>query len=353
MSIPVAMLAGVDHVLRDAAVGGLLLDAPTLVAVRHEVDGRTARLRRVVVDAFGVVEDGWHPFEGHCATCDVREDAVRTLASLRDSGRWPAMVYCPPTGSTTLPFCTAFDAEATPSGRLDGLHVAAVATVADLSCIEQDVMGDNLLIERGLALSDDDRRSVGEVLAALLGHADLVVADGHAPRASALLDHLRAHDAGRLDDVGSLAVADLLAVRHRCRAAARRIDPRFVRASGRSERDSVWTLDLHSDRPFHPARLLQNIEALGGSRIRSRGRFWVPDRPGDVCAWDGAGAQLSIGAVGGWDGCSRSTRLVFTGTADERPALVAAFEDALATPQELSRESAAWAGASEVLAPWL
>jgi hypothetical protein len=44
---------------------------------------------------------------------------------------------------------------------------------------------------------------------------------------------------------------------------------------------------------------------------------------------------------------------VFTGTADERPALVAAFEDALATPQELSRESAAWAGASEVLAPWL
>jgi hypothetical protein len=355
MSTPVALLAGLDHVLRDAAVGGLLADTPALVAVRHELgrDEDGTRLRRLVVDTFGVVEDGWEPMEAHCATCAVREDAVLTLARLHDSGRWPAMVYSPPAASTTLPFCTLLDAEMRPSGRLPGLHLAAVAVVADLAAIEADVLGDDLLAERHLAMSDDDRRSVGEVVAALIAHADLVVADGESARGSALVDHLRAHDGRRRDGASCLTAADLLDAHHLCRVAAQRLDPRHVRSTGSGERDSMWTLDLHSDRPFHPKRLLLNIDRLGGRRVRSRGRFWLPDRPASVCSWDGAGAQLSIGEVGGWNGCHPSTRLVFTGAGNDRPTLVSAFEDSLVTANEGALGEAFWRGSSDVLAPWL
>lgn len=355
MSTPVAILTGLDHVLRDVAIGGLLADTEALVSVRNEVDWdqETTRLRRLVVDTFGVVEDGWHVVEEPCVTCAVREDAIRTLARLRDSGRWPAVVYTPPAASTALPFCTAFDSEMQPHGRLEGLHLAAVAAIADLVAVEAEVLGDTMLADRQLALSVDDRRSVGEVSAALMGHADLVITDGSSARGSALLDHLRAVDGTRLDGATELRSPALFSTRHLCRQAAQRLDPRHVQSSGRPETESVWTLDLHSDRPFHPKRLLQNIEQLGGRRVRSRGRFWLPDRPGSVCSWDGAGAQLSIGDVGAWHSCAPSTRLIFTGTDEHRPALVTAFEDSLATASEMGEVEAYWAGSSDVLGRWL
>lgn len=353
MSMPITVLAGLDPVLQGAAIGGLLTDVPELVSVRHEIASGSQQLRRVVVDSFGVIEDGWEPIELSCVTCAIREDAIRTLQRLRDSGRWSSFSYTPPSASTTLPFCTRFDAETTDGGLLSGLRLASVVAVVDVDSLEHDLLGDDLLAERELALSEDDRRSVGEVVAAVLGHADLVATSGDDPVGLAFTDHVRAQDGERVDTLSELPSVRLLQGHHNCTSSTRRLDPRWVRANGRHDGGLVWTLDLHSDRPFHPERLWQNIERLGQVRVRSRGRFWLPDRPSSVCAWDGVGGQLSIGDVGGWRECAPSTRLVFTGNGPERPALVRSFEESLVTSSELARPDTDWTGASEVLAPFL
>lgn len=353
MSLPIAVLAGLDPVLQGAGIAGLVTDVPELVSVRHEVASGSDHLRRVIVDSFGVIEDGWTPIEQPCVTCAIREDSIATLQRLRDSGRWSSFSYTPPSGSTTLPFCTRFDAETNDGGLLSGLRLASVVAVIDVDSLEHDLLGDDLLADRDLALSEDDRRSVGEVVAAVLGHVDLVVTSGDDPVGLAFTDHVRADDGERVDTLSELPSTRLLQGRHSCRHASRRLDPRWVRANGRPTADLVWTLDLHSERPFHPERLWRNIDKLGQTRTRSRGRFWLPDRPSSVCAWDGAGAQLSIGDAGDWRECSPSTRLVFTGTGPERPALVRAFEESLTTPSELARPEADWAGASEMFAHFL
>lgn len=98
---------------------------------------------------------------------------------------------------------------------------------------------------------------------------------------------------------------------------------------------------------------MAEVARLGRGRHRSRGSFWVPSRPDSVCVRDGAGGQLSVGALGAWGRRAAATRLVLTGVEDVRADLLAAFEDVLLTTDEHARGLHPWLGADDVLAPWL
>ena len=65
-------------------------------------------------------------------------------------------------------------------------------------------------------------------------------------------------------------------------------------------RSGVWRLDLRSTRPVHPIRFQDELVALGSGPRRSRGCFWLPTRPADICVWDGAGGQVGIAAARTW-----------------------------------------------------
>ena len=68
---------------------------------------------------------------------------------------------------------------------------------------------------------------------------------------------------------------------------------------------------------------------------RARGCFWLPTRPTEICGWEGAGGQVSIGPVGFWSAReARLTRLVLTGLHGVGPSpedLAAAFPHLLST----------------------
>jgi len=356
---PLVVLATVDPLLRDAVAFGVVVDHPRTVVLRHDiVDGpEGGGIRRVVADAGGVLEDVLVPLAHACLSCSVREDAVPTLARLARDPRWDQVLLALPVSAESLPVTRALGAATGGSGRLRGLRLAAVVAAPDLGTFADDLLGDVLLDERGVALTQDDGRSVGEALAAQVGHADVVLAAGDPrehPVASDLLDHVRAADGRRVDGVYAADAAALFAATHDLRAGERRLDPRSAApVPGAPTAHGVWTLDLRADRPLHPERLVAEVERLGHGRHRSRGRFWVPSRPDSVCAWDGAGGQLSVGAVGTWGRRDPDTRLVFTGVADVRAELLAAFEDVLLTAEEHARGLHPWLGRDDVLAPWL
>jgi G3E family GTPase len=110
-----------------------------------------------------------------------------------------------------------------------------------------------------------------------------------------------------------------------------------------------WRVDLRSDRSFHPERLLELLDRLGGGRHRSRGCFWLPTRPGDVLAWDGAGGQLSIGRSRPWGRQPRHTRIVLHGVGTPPDHLEAAFDDILLLPTD----PGPWTAATDGFEAWL
>lgn len=343
---PLSVLSTLDPVLRDTAIFGLVIDRPGLVVLRHDiVDGG---IRRVVVDAGGVIEDLLVPLAHACLSCSVREDAVPTLERLAADPRWDAVLLTLPVSAESLPVVRALN-------DLRGLRLARVLTVIDGSTAQDDLLGDDLLVERGIALTEDDGRAVAEAAAAQLGHADLVVVEGAIdPVGSDLLDHLRAADSGRIAGLAALSVDAVVAGTHDRTAGERRLDPLAVAPRPQAPTaHGVWTLDLRSDRPLHPERLVADVHRLGDTPFRSRGHFWVPSRPDSICVWDGAGHQLSLGAMGHWGGREPATRLVITGIGPGRHELVAAFEDVLLTAEEYGEGMHAWLGRADVLEPWL
>jgi G3E family GTPase len=54
------------------------------------------------------------------------------------------------------------------------------------------------------------------------------------------------------------------------------------------------------ERPFHPQRLYAALEDLTCAAARSRGRFWLADRPDTLLSWDAAGGALCVESTGPW-----------------------------------------------------
>ena len=345
---PVLLALSLDAVLRDGLTTGTLLDVPGALAVRYDVDERAGVLDRAVLDVGGALDTARIPLDDGCVACTLRSDLLPTLRRL--ACRRPAAVVLAPPPTTEPAPLLAMLAD-TPAG----LRAGAVLVAAHAGGLEVDLLDDALLVEAGLARSPDDRRAVGEVLAHQLEAADAVLLDtAPAPPAGTLLRHLvpAATTVGVLHETSP---ADLLAVRRP--ADDPRGDLRRPSPTGAADADGVWTLDLSSWRPLHPARFLDVLEDLGGGRLRGRGRFWLPSRPFDLAGWDGAGGQVQVGPLGSWARPGgpghASTRLVVTGLGGDPARVTAAFDRALVTDAELVRGTATWQLPFDGLEPWL
>jgi G3E family GTPase len=370
--VAVSVLASVDPVLRESALAGLVLGSPSTVAVRHDLATDVGVLRRVVIDATGVVEDERVPLEHACLSCCVREDAIPTLARLAADGRWTDVVLALPATAEPLPAVRALEAATGPDGPLATCRLATTVALTDLDEVEADLLGDTLCGERGLELADDDERAIGEASAAQLEQVDLVVTTGDCATGSGLVDRLRGIGTRRIDGLHGLSAGDLAAGHHDRAAAERRAHPLGARGGegvdgagplvGRPG-DRSWTLVLESPRPFAPERLLQNVEGLGTGPIRARGVFHVANRPDSACLWDSAGGQTCIADLGPWDevaaGAEAHTRICVVGAGDEEAAhavrerIVESFFAALTTDDEAADGGIRWLGRADVLSPWL
>jgi len=349
-SLPLAVVCAIDPVLRDALITDLLLDAADLVAVRYDTDLDRGGLRRLVLDRDGVLEDVPVELAHECISCAMREDALPVIEALAADPRWPGALMVLPVAADPQAVC------GTLGPQLRGAHITSTTAIVDTDAARADLLGDDTLAERGLRWTDGDERSVGEALAAQLEYCDMVLADGEAEAPGAeLVEHLRGHDQLLVHGVHEV-FADLLLeqVVHDPRAAARRVDPRTVEPWGGPTVHGTWTLDLCSDRPFHPERFLEEVERLGSGELRGRGRFWLPTRPHSICQWDGAGGQVSIGVIGDAGADLPTTRIVVTGIGrQDRVRVRRAFRVSLLDDAEWERGLASWLGRDDGMTPWL
>ena len=351
MRTSTVVVTGVDPHAIDRTMLGLSWDLPRAVAVRHRIDPASQVLTRVVSDASGVLEHAEVELEHACVSCALREDILPTLERLGRDGRWSSIVAGLPTGTEAVQLARAL---ARDSSLARHLRLSSVVAVTSTDRVTEDLLGDDLLRERGWHTGPGDGRGVGEVACAQVEYADVVVlADDTGAEATDLARALARPEALLVPGADQLDVTTLLSRSHVLTDAtgwssALRDEPRPPLGDSQA-----WRLELSTPRALHPERLLDHIERLGSGRHRSRGCFWVPTRPGLALEWGGAGGQLSIGVLEPWDRRPPVSRLLFTGLGRPPRDLVEAFEGIALTPQEARLDPRHWHRREDGLEAWL
>lgn len=297
MTLPVVIVAGLHSDARGEVVERLLRTVPGSVALHHDLStAADGTVQRVVRDATGELSRGEAPLVNDCACCALREDLVPELERLADGDL------------TRLAVVELWDsvepkamAEVVAQHGADALDLTGVITAVDPALVLPYLANGDDLAEAGLAAAASDQRTVGDTWARQLEYAPVLalVDSGEADDEDrALLAQL--HPTARRVDAGSGELAALALAGFDVEAAAAAQHPACALLPQEADEAGVTTLVWHRRRPFHPRRLYEALEHLCCAAARSRGRFWLADRPDTLLAWDAAGGALCVENAGPW-----------------------------------------------------
>ncbi|BCL29769.1 GTP-binding protein [Streptomyces aurantiacus] len=331
--LSVAVVGGLHADARRQAVERLLADVPGAVALHHDLATAVAgTVVRTVRDRTGIVSAGEAPLINDCACCALREDLVPELERLAADG------------VTRLAIVELWDsvepkamAEVVASAGPDaGLRLTGVITAVDPALVLPYLGNGDDLADAGLAAAASDRRTIADTFARQLEYAP-VLALAYSEEAdeedNALLAQLHptarrvpipasteaaaepaateAADQSAPETVpdiapeaapgaapSALALAAFAGFDVEAAAAAQH--PACALLPAEADECGVSTLVWHRRRPFHPERLYAALEGLTCAAARSRGRFWLADRPDTLLHWDAAGGALCVESAGPW-----------------------------------------------------
>lgn len=297
MTLPVVIVGGLHADARRSAVRELLTTVPGSVALHHDLaTAAEGTVRRLVRDASGELSRGEAPLVNDCACCALREDLVPELRRLAADGRTRLAVV--ELWDSVEPRAMAEVVAAHGGGALE---LTNVITAVDPALVLPYLANGDDLTEAGLASAATDQRTVGDTWARQLEYAPvLALADGADAddEDRALLAQL--HPTARRVETGSGELARLAFAGFDTEAAAAAQHPACALLPQEADEAGVATLVWHRHRPFHPERLYEALEDLACAAARSRGRFWLADRPDTLLAWESAGGALCVENTGPW-----------------------------------------------------
>ncbi|MEU3607318.1 GTP-binding protein [Streptomyces sp. NPDC035033] len=295
--LPVVIVAGLHSEARAEVVDRLLRSVPGSVALHHDLAGAPAgSVLRLIRDADGVLSRGETPLVNDCACCALREDLVPELERMADSGL------------TRLAVVELWDsvepkamAEVIAAHGGDRLTLTNVITAVDPALVLPCLANGDDLAEAGLAAAPTDQRTVGDTWARQLEYAPVLAvvdSDEADDEDRALLAQL--HPTALRVPAASAELARVALAGFDVEAAAAAQHPACALLPQEADEAGVTTFVWRRHRPFHPERLYEALEDLCCAAARSRGRFWLADRPDTLLAWDAAGGALCVENAGPW-----------------------------------------------------
>ncbi|MEU8825110.1 GTP-binding protein [Streptomyces sp. NPDC048636] len=298
--LAVAVVGGLHADARRAAVEEILRTVPGSVALHHDLSAATDRaVRRIVRDASGLLGSGDAPLVNDCACCALREDLVPELLRLAAGGGHRLAVVELWDSVEPQAMAAVIAAEGAP------LELTGVATAIDPALMVPYIANGDDLAEAGLAAAPTDQRTIADTFARQLEHPTVIaVAEDAASEEvaddgdHALLTQLT--PGARQVRVGEGDLGAALLAGFDVEAAAARQHPACALLPQEGDEHGVSTLVWRRDRPFHPDRLYEALEDLSCAAARSRGRFWLADRPDTLLSWDAAGGALCVESAGPW-----------------------------------------------------
>lgn len=346
---PVVVICGINDDALVHASGQAQCSLPDAALVSHTFDPMRDTLTRKVFDISGEIDHETIFLDGNCVGCTTREDLLDTLERLASTGRWSAIIAQLPVTIEPLPlhFGISLDPERTPHVRIGSIVVGLSGET-----LEEDALGPDYLIDAGLPVRADDQRGTAEVLADMIESADVVTIAGETTQTE--LDLVRILARPDTQVIKGFAVFEEPTLLKSFNAAKTETWQSLTTTrDGYVGSEHIWVLNLRSDRPFHPQRLMDNVEALANWPIRTRGQFWLPTRPAQICYWSGAGGSLSIGPEPHCASERPVIRIFVVGSGDGRAEINDAFQQCLLTDAELEQRGYLWEELEDGFEPWL
>lgn len=251
--------------------------------------------------ALSHVEERLVEMSNGCICCTLRDDLLVEIRKLAAEGRFDAIliestgIAEPMPIAETFTFVDDHGASLAEIARLDTL-----VTVVDAFNFLRDYGSDDALAERGIAATDEDDRTLVELLIEQIEFCDVLVinkADLVGAEELARLQHIlarlnpRAHqivstfgnvplgevlNTGRFDfDAAANAPGWLASLEH---AHGDGHDHAHSHAHGEADEFGIGNFVYRARRPFHPVRLWALLHQEWPGVLRSKGFFWLATR---------------------------------------------------------------------------
>ncbi|MCA1381700.1 zinc metallochaperone GTPase ZigA [Bradyrhizobium sp. BRP23] len=248
-----------------------------------------------------------------CICCTLRDDLLREVRALAESGRFDYLLIESTGISEPLPVAATFDFRSEEGESLSDIaHLDTMVTVVDAANLLKDYSSTEFLGERGEAL-DGDKRTLVDLLVEQIEFADVIVlnkVDDASPQQ---------REAARQIIRSLNPEADIIEANHS------RVPFDRVLNTGRfdfekAQQHPLWYKELYgfadhvpetqeygvknfvyrARRPFDPAKFDKFVKASWPGVIRAKGHFWLATRPQWIGEISQAGAIVRTEALGFW-----------------------------------------------------
>lgn len=248
-----------------------------------------------------------------CICCTLRDDLLREVRALAESGRFDYLLIESTGISEPLPVAATFDFRSEEGESLSDIaHLDTMVTVVDAANLLKDYSSTEFLGERGEAL-DGDKRTLVDLLVEQIEFADVIVLnkvdDASPQQREAARQIIRS-----LNPEADIIEANHSRVPFDCVLNTGRFD--FEKA----QQHPLWYKELYgfadhvpetqeygvqnfvyrARRPFDPSKFDEFVKDSWPGVIRAKGHFWLATRPQWLGEISQAGAIVRTEALGFW-----------------------------------------------------
>ncbi|MGQ0682502.1 zinc metallochaperone GTPase ZigA [Bradyrhizobium sp.] len=249
-----------------------------------------------------------------CICCTLRDDLLREVRALAESGRFDYLLIESTGIAEPLPVAATFDFRNETGDSLSDVAVLdTMVTVVDAVNLFKDYASTDFIRDRGESLGESDRRTLVDLLVEQIEFADVVVLNKIADASPAQLGAAR-KIVRALNPEADIVECSFASVPFDRILNTGRFD--FERA----QRHPLWFKELYgfaghtpeteeygvtsfvyrARRPFDPEKFHRFLQETWAGVIRAKGHFWIATRPQWLGELSQAGSIVRTEALGFW-----------------------------------------------------
>jgi G3E family GTPase len=247
-----------------------------------------------------------------CICCTLREDLLAEVSRLARENRFDYLLIESTGISEPMPVAETFMFEDQLGRSLsDMTRLDTMVTVVDAFNLLRDTASGELLTDRKIGLSEEDDRSIADLLIDQIEFADVVVVNKtdlvsqeDLMRLEALIRKLNTRARIIFAEKGVVPLESIMDTRlFNFEQAA--LAPGWLKSLNgehvpETEEYGISSFVYSARRPFHPQRFYDAMNELPSNVVRSKGFFWLANRMDIVGEFSLAGALTSAKPVGRW-----------------------------------------------------
>ncbi|CAL8470514.1 g10056 [Coccomyxa elongata] len=250
-----------------------------------------------------------------CICCTLRDDLLQEVAALAAEGRFDYLLIESTGISEPMPVAaTFFTPDMTGRSLSSFAAIDTMVTVVDAAAVSAELAAADGLAERAMAAGPDDARTIADLIMDQIEFADTLILNKcdlvpkeEIKRLEAVLKKLNP-TAGIITtsfcqvDLSEVLNTKRFQLEAAAQAAGWHAELAGTMHAPETEQYGVSSFVWRSATAFHPERLWRRVledNALPPT-LRSKGFFWVANRPELVFEWSTAGASRRFAPYGRW-----------------------------------------------------